>query len=129
MKPDVRRQIAVDCAVGRYAATFRQGTNPCRADGNSAGQTGNSRDAFERGGQTLPPARGRNPPPPRPLRHSTLGQIRLQARYPHGDMSEGVRAGSSPEAASCELSAALGHWGTRPLEHSPPLRLQPGSLG
>jgi hypothetical protein len=48
MKPDVRRMIAVDCAVGRYAATLRQGTNPCRADGNSAGQTGNFRNAFER---------------------------------------------------------------------------------
>ena len=48
MKPDVRRMIAVDCAVGRYAAKLRQGTNPCRADGNSAGQTGNFRNAFER---------------------------------------------------------------------------------
>ena len=48
MKPDVRRQIAVDCAVGRYAATLRQGTNPCRADGDLAGQAENFRDALQR---------------------------------------------------------------------------------
>ena len=49
MKPtDKRRVIAVECAVRRYADALRQGENPCRADGDSAGQTENFRDAFER---------------------------------------------------------------------------------
>jgi len=48
MKPDVRRRFAVDRAIGRYADALRQGANPCRADGDSAGQTENFRDAFER---------------------------------------------------------------------------------
>jgi hypothetical protein len=48
MKPDIRRQTAVGRAIRRYAFTLRQGTNPCRADGNSAGQTGNFRNALER---------------------------------------------------------------------------------
>ena len=48
MKPDIRRIIAVDRATRRYAAKLRQGTNPCRADGNSASQTENYRDATER---------------------------------------------------------------------------------
>ena len=48
MRPDVRRTTAVDRAVQRYAATLRQGSNPCRADGNSESQTENFRDACER---------------------------------------------------------------------------------
>jgi len=45
---DTRRLIAVDRATRRYAVSLRQGTNPCRADGNSESQTENFRDAFER---------------------------------------------------------------------------------
>ena len=48
MNRDTRRLIAVDRAVRRYVASLRQGTNPCRADGDSTGQTENFRDAFER---------------------------------------------------------------------------------
>jgi hypothetical protein len=48
VRPDVRRTTAVDRAVQRYAATLRQGSNPCRADGKSESQTENFRDAFER---------------------------------------------------------------------------------
>jgi hypothetical protein len=48
MNRDTRRLIAVDRAVRRYAATLRQGTTPCRADGKSASQTDNYRDATER---------------------------------------------------------------------------------
>ena len=48
MTKDTRRLIAVDRAVRRYAATLRQGTTPCRADGKSASQTDNYRDATER---------------------------------------------------------------------------------
>jgi len=48
MTKDTRRLIAVDRAVRRYAATLRQGTTPCRADGKSASQTDNYRDAAER---------------------------------------------------------------------------------
>jgi hypothetical protein len=48
MTRDTRRLIAVDRAVRRYAVSLRQGSNPCRADGDSAGQTENFRDAFER---------------------------------------------------------------------------------
>jgi hypothetical protein len=45
---DTRRLVAVDRATRRYAASLRQGSNLCRADGDSAGQTENFRDAFER---------------------------------------------------------------------------------
>jgi hypothetical protein len=48
MKPDARRLLSVDRAVQRYAASLRQGSNLCRADGNSESQTENFRDAFER---------------------------------------------------------------------------------
>jgi hypothetical protein len=49
MKPtDKRRVIAVECAVRRYAGSVRQGSVPCRADGNAAGQAANYRDAAER---------------------------------------------------------------------------------
>jgi hypothetical protein len=48
MKPDTRRQIAVDRATRRYGNAVRQGSIPCRADGNSAGQTYNYRTAAER---------------------------------------------------------------------------------
>ena len=48
MRPDVRRTTAVDRAVQRYAASLRQGSNLCRADGDSESQTENFRDAFER---------------------------------------------------------------------------------
>ena len=48
MRPDVRRQIAVDRATRRYGNAVRQGSIPCRADGNSAGQSDNYRTAAER---------------------------------------------------------------------------------
>ena len=48
MKPDIRRQISVERAMGRYMAKLRQGENPCRSDGDSAGQIQNYRDALER---------------------------------------------------------------------------------
>ena len=49
MKPtDKRRVIAVECAVRRYAGSVRQGSVPCRADGNAAGQPANYREAAER---------------------------------------------------------------------------------
>jgi hypothetical protein len=48
MKPDIRRQISVDRATRRYGNAVRQGSIPCRADGNSAGQTDNYRTASER---------------------------------------------------------------------------------
>jgi hypothetical protein len=48
MNRDTWRQIAVDRATRRYAGSVRQGSVPCRADGNSAGQTDNYRDAAER---------------------------------------------------------------------------------
>ena len=48
MNRDTRRLIAVDRAVQRYAASLRQGSNPCRADGKSESQAENFRDAFER---------------------------------------------------------------------------------
>jgi hypothetical protein len=49
VKPtDKRRVIAVECAVRRYAGSVRQGSVPCRADGNAAGQAANYRDAAER---------------------------------------------------------------------------------
>ena len=48
MNRDTRRLLSVDRAVQRYAASLRQGSNLCRADGNSESQTENFRDAFER---------------------------------------------------------------------------------
>ena len=48
MKPDTRRQIAVDRATRRYGNAVRQGSIPCRADGDSSGQTDNYRTAAER---------------------------------------------------------------------------------
>jgi hypothetical protein len=48
MKPDIRRLTSVERAMGRYVAKLRQGVNPCRADGDSAGQIQNYRDAVER---------------------------------------------------------------------------------
>jgi len=48
MNRDTRRLNAVDRAVRRYVISLRQGSNPCRADGNSESQTENFRDAFER---------------------------------------------------------------------------------
>jgi len=49
MKPtDKRRVIAVERAVRRYAGSVRQGSVPCRADGNAGGQTANYREAAER---------------------------------------------------------------------------------
>jgi hypothetical protein len=49
VKPtDKRRVIAVECAVRRYVDSVRQGSVPCRADGNADGQAANYRDAAER---------------------------------------------------------------------------------
>ena len=48
MTKDTRRLVAVDRATRRYAVSLRQGSNPCRADGNSESQTENSSDACER---------------------------------------------------------------------------------
>jgi hypothetical protein len=49
VKPTDRRSIiSVDCAVRRYAGSVRQGSVPCRADGNADGQAANYRDAAER---------------------------------------------------------------------------------
>ena len=48
MTPDTRRLLSVDRAIRRYATTLRQGKNPCRADGNPAGQMENYRNAIER---------------------------------------------------------------------------------
>ncbi len=48
MNNDTRRQIAVARATRRYGNAVRQGSIPCRADGNSAGQTYNYRTAAER---------------------------------------------------------------------------------
>jgi len=49
MKPTDRRSIiSVDCAVRRYAGSVRQGSVPCRADGNAEGQAANYREAAER---------------------------------------------------------------------------------
>jgi len=49
MKPtDKRRVIAVECAVRRYVDSVRQGSVPCRADGNADGQAANYREATER---------------------------------------------------------------------------------
>ena len=49
VKPTDRRSIiSVECAVSRYARSVRQGSVPCRADGNAEGQAANYRDAAER---------------------------------------------------------------------------------
>ena len=49
MKPSDKRSIlSVDCAVRRYAGSVRQGSVPCRADGNADGQAANYREAAER---------------------------------------------------------------------------------
>jgi hypothetical protein len=48
MNNNTRRQIAVARATRRYGNAVRQGSIPCRADGNSAGQTYNYRTAAER---------------------------------------------------------------------------------
>jgi hypothetical protein len=48
MNRDTWRQIAVDRATRRYAGSVRQGSVPCRADGDSGSQTENYRDAAER---------------------------------------------------------------------------------
>ena len=49
MRPrDLRSIISVDCAVRRYAGSVRQGSVPCRADGNAEGQAANYREAAER---------------------------------------------------------------------------------
>jgi len=48
MNDNARRLITVDRATRRYGNAVRQGSIPCRADGNSAGQTYNYRTAAER---------------------------------------------------------------------------------
>ena len=49
MRPRDQRSIrSVECAVGRYANTIRQGSSPCRADRNAEGQAANYREAAER---------------------------------------------------------------------------------
>ena len=49
MRPSDKRSIlSVDCAVRRYAGSVRQGSVPCRADGNADGQAANYREAAER---------------------------------------------------------------------------------
>ncbi len=49
MKPNDRRSLSsVDTAVRRYAGSIRQGSSPCRADGNAGGQAANYREAAER---------------------------------------------------------------------------------
>ena len=49
MKPrDRRSRISVECAVRRYAGSVRQGSVPCRADGDAEGQAANYREAAER---------------------------------------------------------------------------------
>jgi hypothetical protein len=49
MKPSDRRSIkSVDCAVSRYVRSVRQGSVPCRADGDAEGQAANYREAAER---------------------------------------------------------------------------------
>ena len=48
MKSDIRRQIVVDRAARRYGNAVRQGSIPCRADGDSSGQAENYRTAVER---------------------------------------------------------------------------------
>ena len=49
MMPTERfRHIAVEVAWRRYELSLRQGVAPCRADGDSADQVSNYRDAAER---------------------------------------------------------------------------------
>jgi hypothetical protein len=49
MKPrDIRSIRSVDCAVSRYVRSVRQGSVPCRADGDAGGQAANYREAVER---------------------------------------------------------------------------------
>ena len=49
MKPTDKRSIrSVECAVRRYAGSVRQGSVPCRADGDAVGQAANYREAAER---------------------------------------------------------------------------------
>jgi hypothetical protein len=48
MKQDRSSLSSVDRAVQRYSATLRQGTNPCRADGDTSAQAENFRDALQR---------------------------------------------------------------------------------
>jgi hypothetical protein len=49
VKPTDKRSIrSVECAVRRYAGSVRQGSVPCRADGDAEGQAANYRDAAER---------------------------------------------------------------------------------
>jgi hypothetical protein len=49
VKPgDKRNLLSVARATRRYAGSVRQVSVPCRADGDSAGQTDNYRDAAER---------------------------------------------------------------------------------
>ena len=49
MRPrDLRSIKSVDCAVSRYVRSVRQGSVPCRADGDAGGQAANYREAVER---------------------------------------------------------------------------------
>jgi hypothetical protein len=48
MNNNARRLIVVDRATRRYGNAVRQGSIPCRADGDSSGQTDNYRTASER---------------------------------------------------------------------------------
>ena len=49
MRPrDLRSVRSVDCAVSRYVRSVRQGSVPCRADGDANSQAANYRDAVER---------------------------------------------------------------------------------
>jgi len=49
MRPrDLRSVRSVDSAVSRYVRSVRQGSVPCRADGDANSQAANYRDAVER---------------------------------------------------------------------------------
>ena len=49
MKPrDIRSMKSVESAVSRYVRSVRQGSVPCRADGDAEGQAANYREAAER---------------------------------------------------------------------------------
>ncbi len=48
MPNDKRSAFSVARATRRYAGSVRQGSVPCRADGDSGSQTNNYRDAAER---------------------------------------------------------------------------------
>jgi hypothetical protein len=49
VKPrDVRSMKSVESAVSRYVRSVRQGSVPCRADGDAEGQAANYREAAER---------------------------------------------------------------------------------